>query len=169
MASKRPILKAIEWAKLAERVPEGQKPKLASFRAKSDGYLRRVMANPEQAPKIDWAYYKKWVPIPGMVDTFQKQYESLQIPIPADTLTSSIDAQESQVKDAIAKFKSESNARIKSFKEEADRIAALLPYEQMTMEDFAEAHPELALDRTPRPTNKLFVRLLCAEVSYCCS
>uniref|UniRef100_A0A0A9WLZ3 ATP synthase subunit d, mitochondrial n=1 Tax=Lygus hesperus TaxID=30085 RepID=A0A0A9WLZ3_LYGHE len=152
MAAKRPVLKAIEWSKLAERVPEAQKARLTAFRVKSDGYLRRMMANPEQPPKIDWAFYKKMVPIPGMVDTFQKQYESLQIPIPADTLTSSIDAQESQIKDAIAKFKAESNIRIKSYKEEADRISSLLPYEQMTMEDFAEAHPDQALDVQNKPT-----------------
>ncbi|CAB0004765.1 unnamed protein product, partial [Nesidiocoris tenuis] len=113
---------------------------------------RRVSANPENAPKLDWAYYKKNVPIPGLVDAFQKQYESLQIPVPADTLTSTIDSQEKEIRDAVAKFKAESDERIVKMKAEVTRIQGLLPYEQMTMEDFAEAHPEEALDPINRPT-----------------
>ncbi|BET03013.1 ATP synthase [Nesidiocoris tenuis] len=152
MAAKRPIIKAIEWTKIAERVSDAQKSKFVAFRVKSDGYLRRVSANPENAPKLDWAYYKKNVPIPGLVDAFQKQYESLQIPVPADTLTSTIDSQEKEIRDAVAKFKAESDERIVKMKAEVTRIQGLLPYEQMTMEDFAEAHPEEALDPINRPT-----------------
>lgn len=71
------------------------------------------MAFPEKPPAIDWALYKKHVPIPGMVDTFQKQYEALKVPFPADTVTSKIVEQEQNVKAEIAQFKSESEARIK--------------------------------------------------------
>lgn len=55
------------------------------------------MANPENPPKIDWEFYKAKVPVPGMVDTFQKKYETLQIPYPQDTVSSLIDAQEKEV------------------------------------------------------------------------
>jgi ATP synthase D chain, mitochondrial (ATP5H) len=51
------------------------------------------MANPEAAPKIDWSYYKSRVAVAGMVDNFQKQYESLKIPYPADTVTPLVEAQ----------------------------------------------------------------------------
>jgi F-type H+-transporting ATPase subunit d len=54
------------------------------------------LANPEAAPKIDWAYYKTRVAVPGMVETFQKQYEALKIPYPADTVTSQVEAQEKE-------------------------------------------------------------------------
>jgi F-type H+-transporting ATPase subunit d len=50
------------------------------------------MANPEAAPKIDWSYYKSRVAVPGMVDNFQKQYEALKIPYPADTVTPQVEA-----------------------------------------------------------------------------
>ena len=53
-----------------------------------------MMANPENPPKLDWAYYKKFVPIPSMVDNFQKQYESLKVPYPPDTASHLVDAQE---------------------------------------------------------------------------
>lgn len=70
------------------------------------------MANPPEPPKINWALYKNAVPVPGMVDNFQKQYESLKVPYPADTQSAQIDAQWAEVKKAIDAFISESNASI---------------------------------------------------------
>lgn len=52
------------------------------------------MAFPEQPPKIDWAMYKSKVPLPAMVDEFQKKYEAFKIPLPDDTVSASIDAEE---------------------------------------------------------------------------
>lgn len=72
----------------------------------------RVLAQPEKAPAIDWAYYKQRVPVAGMVDEFQKQYTALNIPYPPDTVSGQIDAQEKEFKSDIEKFKVESNARI---------------------------------------------------------
>lgn len=71
-----------------------------------------MMANPAEPPKINWALYKQSVPIPGMVDTFQKQYESLKVPYPADTLTAQVEAQWNEVKKAIENFVQQSNATI---------------------------------------------------------
>ncbi|KAK9502545.1 hypothetical protein O3M35_011305 [Rhynocoris fuscipes] len=153
MAGRRVALKPIEWAKIAERVPEAQKPKFLAFRAKSDSYLRRMNANPENPPQIDWAYYKKTVPIPGMVDTFQKQYESLTIPYPPDTVSSQIDAQEQQIKKDIEAFKAASNSKIAKYQKDIEFYRGLLPYDQMTLEDFRDAHPEMALDPINNPKN----------------
>lgn len=52
-----------------------------------------MLANPEVSPKIDWAYYKSRVAVAGMVDNFQKQYDALKIPYPADTVTPQVEAQ----------------------------------------------------------------------------
>lgn len=43
MAGRRVAITAIDWAKIAERVPDGQKQKFLAFRAKSDSYLRRLV------------------------------------------------------------------------------------------------------------------------------
>ncbi|MCP6116848.1 hypothetical protein NL387_26535, partial [Klebsiella pneumoniae] len=83
--------------------------------------------------------YKQAVPIPGMVDTFQKQYEALKIPYPADTQTALVESQWNQVKNAIDAFIQESNANIASYQKEINATKALLPYDQMTMEDFYDA------------------------------
>lgn len=73
-----------------------------------------MLANPAEPPKINWAAYKQSVPVAGMVDNFQKQYETLKIPYPTDTLTSKVDAQWAEVKKAIDAFVQQSNAAIAS-------------------------------------------------------
>lgn len=43
MAAKRIAGSSIEWAKIAERVPEAQKARFLQFKAKSETYLRRLV------------------------------------------------------------------------------------------------------------------------------
>ena len=150
--AKRLTQSSINWASLAERVPAEQRVNLTGFKAKSDGYLRRVLANPAEPPKIDWALYKKTVPVQGMVDTFQKQYEALKVPYPADTQSSKVEAQWAEIKKAIDAFVAASNANIAQFEKEIAETKSLLPYDQMTMEDFRDAYPEEALDPVNRPS-----------------
>lgn len=152
MAAKRISQSSINWSALAERVHPTQKNNFIAFKSRSDKYLRGVLANPEQSPKIDWAYYKSRVAVPGLVDTFQKSYEALKVPYPADTLTAQVEAQRKEVLSAIETFKKESEQRIAEYKKELERVKALLPYDQMTLEDFKDAHPDLALDPINRPT-----------------
>lgn len=152
MAAKRISQSSVNWASLAERVPVEQKTNFLAFKSRSDKYLRAVLANPEQSPKIDWAAYKSKVPLAGLVDQFQKSYEALKVPYPADNLSSEVDKLRSQLVGEIAKFKKESDARIASNQSEVERIKSLLPYAEMTMEDFRDAHPELALDPINKPT-----------------
>ncbi|XP_045495686.1 ATP synthase subunit d, mitochondrial [Colias croceus] len=150
--AKRIAQSSINWAALAERVPPNQKANLAAFKLKSDTYLRRVLANPPEAPKINWSQYKAAIAIPGMVDNFQKQYEALKIPYPADTQTSQIEAQWAEIQKEIQAFIKESNANISKYENEIAETKALLPFDQMTMEDFRDAYPELAIDPINKPT-----------------
>ncbi|XP_045460917.1 ATP synthase subunit d, mitochondrial-like [Harmonia axyridis] len=120
--------------------------------AKSDSYLRRASAYPENPPVIDWSLYKSKVPVPGMVEEFQKQYSALKIPYPPDTVSSQIDAVEKEIKADIEAFKKESNANIAQYQKELDHLNSLIPYSEMTMEDFKDAHLDIALDTINRPT-----------------
>jgi F-type H+-transporting ATPase subunit d len=110
------------------------------------------LSNPETAPKLDWAYYKARVPVAGMVDRFQKEYDGLKIAYPVDTISAQIDAQTEEVKKEISEFKKTSEQRIGAYAAQIAALEAMLPYDQMTMEDFADAHPELALDPLNKPT-----------------
>lgn len=152
MASRRISQSAVNWAAIAERVPPAQRIQFNAFKSRSDKYLRAVLANPEQAPKIDWAVYKKNVAVAGMVDNFQKQYESLKIPYPADNVSSQVDAQAKEVDGEIQKFVAESNTRIEQYKKELAHLNSLLPFNQMTMEDFRDSYPNEALDPINKPT-----------------
>uniref|UniRef100_A0A0K8TNX3 ATP synthase subunit d, mitochondrial n=1 Tax=Tabanus bromius TaxID=304241 RepID=A0A0K8TNX3_TABBR len=152
MATKRIVQSAVNWAAIAERVPANQKPQFMAFKSKSDQFLRSVLANPETPPKIDWAYYKNNVAVAGLVDNFQKQYDALKIPRPADTVTSKIEEEEKATKSEIASYVQKSNDRIVGFQKNIDHLKSLLPYDQMTMEDYRDAFPEDALDPINRPT-----------------
>lgn len=152
MAARRISQSSINWSALAERVPPTQKNNFIAFKARSDKYLRSVLANPDQSPKIDWAYYKNRVAVPGLVDSFQKSYEALKVPYPADNLTAQVEAQRKEILSDIEAFKRESEQRIAEHKKELERIKSLLPYDQMTLEDFKDAHPDLALDPINKPT-----------------
>lgn len=111
-----------------------------------------VLANPENPPKIDWEAYKKVVPVAGMVDNFQKQYEALKVPYPADSLTAQVDQQKQVVVKEIEQFVSSSQSRIAEHEKAIAHLKSLLPYSQMTMEDYRDAFPEQALDPINRPT-----------------
>lgn len=152
MAARRIAQSSVNWAALAERVPPNQKANLAVFKSMSDKYLRSVIVNPEEPPKLDWAHYQKTVPIAGMVEKFQKAYEALSIPYPADTVTSQVEAQEKQVREDIAKFVKESESRIAEYQTQISHLKALLPFDQMTMEDYRDAFPDKALDPINRPS-----------------
>ncbi|XP_066155082.1 ATP synthase subunit d, mitochondrial [Euwallacea fornicatus] len=152
MASKRIAQSAVNWAAISERVPEHQRANFLAFKAKSDGYLRRVMALPESAPVINWDFYKQRVPVAGMVEEFQKKYSAVTIPFPPDTVSSQIDSQEKEIKADIEKFKADSNAKITQYKKELAHINSLLPYDQMTMEDYKDAFSNEALDPLNKPT-----------------
>lgn len=152
MAARRLAQSSINWSALAERVPPNQKANFALFKSKSDVYMRAVLANPENAPQINWAHYKNLVPIAGLVDNFQKQYEALKVPYPADNVTPQIEAQAKETKAEIENFKKSSEARISQLQKESDHLKSLLPFDQMTMEDYRESFPDLALDPVNRPS-----------------
>ncbi|XP_055388321.1 ATP synthase subunit d, mitochondrial [Condylostylus longicornis] len=152
MAARRITASSINWSSLAERVPPNQKSNFQAFKSKSDVYLRSVIANPEEAPKIDWAYYKKLIPIPGLVDKFQSSYDALKVPYPTENLTPQIEVQAKETKAEIERFIKSSNDRITEYNKKIAHLKSLLPYDQMTMEDYREAFPDEALDPINRPT-----------------
>ncbi|XP_012219302.1 ATP synthase subunit d, mitochondrial [Linepithema humile] len=147
----RKAIKSINWAALAEKIPQSEKPAFATFKAKSDQHLRRMVANPETPPKIDWTYYKKNVPIVGLVDKFQKEYDAFKVPYPADKYTSLVEAKEKEVLVEIEQFIKKSNERIAAATQEAERVKNLLPFSDMTMEDFRVSFPDEAIN-TDKPT-----------------
>jgi len=152
MAAKRITQSAINWTAFAERVPDNQRIFFNALKARSDNYLRRVLSNPETAPKLDFSAYKAKIPIAGLAESFQKQYEALKVPYPADKLTADVNAQEKSAEQDVKNFIADSNKKIAEHKDQLGNWDKVLPYEEMTMEDFKNAFPEQALDPINRPT-----------------
>ena len=46
-----------------------------------------MLSLPEKPEPIDWDRYRKLISTPGLVDSYQKQYESLTVPYPKDVDT----------------------------------------------------------------------------------
>jgi len=164
MAARRIANSSINWTAFAERIPESQRPQFLAFKAKSDGYLRRVNANPAEPPKLDFSAYKGKVAIPGLVETFQKQYEALKIPYPTENLTPKIEGQKTEMAAKIKAFVAESNDRIKNYHAQVAEFDKIIPYEEMTMQEFAEYHPELVVDTVNNPT--LWPHVAEAQIGY---
>lgn len=152
MSAKRIASSAVNWSAIAERVHPSQRISFNNFKSKSDKYLRSVQANPEQSPKIDWAFYKSKVAVPGLVDAFQKNYDALKVAYPADNVTATVTVQAKQVASDVEQFKHASKARIAEHQSAIEHLKSLLPFDQMTMEDYRDAYPDLALDTENRPT-----------------
>ncbi|KAH0947456.1 hypothetical protein HN011_006433 [Eciton burchellii] len=139
----RRAIKSINWTALVERIPETERTAYAAFKAKSDEYLRRMNAHPESPPKIDWAYYKKNISVSGLVDKFQKEYESFKVPYPVDNYTSQIETQEKEMLVQIEQFIKDSNERIANITKEIEKMKAMLPFSEMTIEDFQKEYPDV--------------------------
>jgi len=152
MAAKRISQSAINWTAIAERVPENQKIFFNSLKGKSDGYLRRVLSNPESPPKLDFAAYKDKIAIPGLVESFQKQYEAFKVSYPTENVSPQVDAQRKEFAETIKNFKAESNKRIQDYNAQLAKWDDILPYEDMTLEDYKDSFPEVAYDPVNRPT-----------------
>ncbi|XP_045616309.1 ATP synthase subunit d, mitochondrial [Procambarus clarkii] len=146
MAARRIAASSIDWAAFAARVPEGQKAMFNAFKGKSDTYLRRVLSLPETIPKIQFAAYQARIDVPGMVDNFKKQYEALEVPYPADTVSGQITEIEKQAAAETEVFVKQSEARIVKLKEELVKWENMVPFEQMTMEEYAEQFPDEAIN-----------------------
>ncbi|XP_049901095.1 ATP synthase subunit d, mitochondrial isoform X2 [Epinephelus moara] len=130
MAGRRVALKAIDWLVFAERVPPNQRSMFNALKTRSDAIAAKLSALPETPAAIDWSYYKTAVAKAGMVDDFEKKFKALQIPEPADTQTSAINAQEAEA---------------------LEQLKSMIPFDQMTIEDLNQAFPETMLDKAKYP------------------
>ena len=59
--------------------------------------LSSLNSYPEKPHAINWDFYRKTVAVPGLVDSFQKQYEAMSVPYPKDTMSASIDKREREM------------------------------------------------------------------------
>jgi len=142
MAAKRVTTTAVNWAEFATKIPAANKGAFAALKTKQDGYLRAVNQLPESLPAIDFASYKGRISA-AMVDDFEKKYTALDIPYPKDTAQAEIAAEDAKQKAAYDKFVAESATRVGAVTEELAKWEAMMPIEDMNLEEAAAAVPHL--------------------------
>lgn len=108
--------------------------------------IYRVNSYPENPPAIDWEFYRKRIATSGMVNEFEKAYKAIKVPFPTETRMAEIDAQEKVVEQNIQTFIKESNERISNYQKQLDSLKAIIPFEEMTMEDFMDAFPQYSIN-----------------------
>ncbi|XP_051939545.1 ATP synthase subunit d, mitochondrial [Hippocampus zosterae] len=151
MAGRRLALKAIDWVAFAERVPPNQKGMFNALKTRSDAISAKLSSLPESPVAIDWSYYKSAVAKAGMVDEFEKKFNALKIPAPADMQTSAINAQEAEAEKDAQAYVEASKARIAQYETELDKFKNMIPFDQMTIEDLNNTFPETKLDTVKYP------------------
>ncbi|XP_048344120.1 ATP synthase subunit d, mitochondrial isoform X2 [Sphaerodactylus townsendi] len=151
MAGRRATLKAIDWMAFAERVPPNQKPMFNALKTRSDALSAKLTTLPESPPAIDWAFYKTAIARPGMVDEFEQKYKAVKVPEPVDNQTAKIEAQEQEANKSAASYTEASKARIVQYEKELRKLKSMIPFDQMTFEDYNEAFPETKLDKEKYP------------------
>lgn len=141
MATRRVGAKVIDWAAFAERVPSNQRSQFNALKTKADALKAKLAAVPEKPPAINWDAYKKTVPVAGLVDKFQKEFEALKVPQPKDTATVTVEGQEKDMDNKVSKFVVESNNRIKQYQDKIAALNNMVPFEDMTLEEYFEMYP----------------------------
>ncbi|GBN46841.1 ATP synthase subunit d, mitochondrial [Araneus ventricosus] len=152
MATKRFVRSAIDWAAFTERVPPSEKIKFQAFKARVDGYTKKLMSYPEKSPSIDFQMYRSRLPNPAMVDEFEKQFNAVKIPYPADKLTPLIDEQEKKVDGDLKIMKEICDLNCQYYNKKLQWWKDMMPFDQMTMDDFKDYFPDPKLDVYETPS-----------------
>ncbi|XP_013868961.1 ATP synthase peripheral stalk subunit d, mitochondrial [Austrofundulus limnaeus] len=151
MAARRLSLKAVDWVAFAERIPPVQRSEFNALKAKSDAISAKLSSLPETPAPINWSYYRSAVAKPGMVDEFEKKFKALKVPEPIDTQTSVIKAQEAESDKSALAYIAESKARVAEYEKQLDKFINMIPFDQMTVEEYHDAFPETRLDKVKYP------------------
>ena len=96
---------------------------------------------------IDWSTYKAKITNKDVVAKLEAAYKAVQVPYPKDTQTQAIDEQEKQATADYQTYVQISKAKIAEAEALAHKFRVMIPYGQMTMEDFSLTFPEWVYSR----------------------
>jgi len=134
---------AVDWTKFYQNCPAFQHDQYRLLKSKSDALVTKVNTLPESLPSIDWNYYKSKIPVPGLVDKFQKQYETYQVPMPKDTAKwdEFINEQETHAAGLYKRFYAASDAMKQTAEEMLATVDKLPSAEEMNCEMMCQYFP----------------------------
>lgn len=106
-----------------------------------------MLSNPEKPADIDWSYYKSNIVNKEVVAQLEAAYKAVQVPYPKDTQSHLIDEEEKRAKADAEAFVLISNDKIKQAEELAEKFRLMIPYGQMTPDDFCLTFPNWVYSR----------------------
>ncbi|XP_034652941.1 nucleolar and coiled-body phosphoprotein 1 [Drosophila subobscura] len=153
--------KLMNMSDILERVPPNQLPQFQMFKKRNEEYRARVRKYPDAMPKIDWEYYRKNVrpEFVSWVNQFEQKYDKLDtlfvnrhVMISTRRYYEEVNKETEELQREICEYKEQSDKRIKALNEQLDILKAMMPYQDMTMEQFCQHRPHLAPDFINKPT-----------------
>ncbi|SPP73454.1 titin [Drosophila guanche] len=153
--------KLMNMSDILVRVPPNQLPQFQMFKKRNEEYRARVRKYPDAMPKIDWDYYRKNVrpEFVSWVKQFEQKYDKLDTlfvnrhaMISTRRYYEEVNKETEEICEKIREYKEESDKRIKALNEQLDILKAMMPYQDMTMEQFCQHRPHLAPDFINKPT-----------------
>ncbi|EDM06578.1 rCG33654, isoform CRA_b [Rattus norvegicus] len=127
MAGRKLALKTIDWVSFVEIMPQNQKAIGNALKSWNETFHTRLASLSEKPPAIDWAYYRANVDKPGLVDDFKNKVKNC------------------------AQFVTGSQARVREYEKQLEKIKNMIPFDQMTIDDLNEVFPETKLDKRKYP------------------
>ncbi|CAI8053209.1 ATP synthase subunit d, mitochondrial [Geodia barretti] len=133
----------VDWARMAGRISEEGRARFSQLRGRYEACKTSLNSYPEKPQPINWDHYRQNIAIPGLVESFQKQYGGLSVPHPKDTTSASIDKREREVEVIVQETLAKSKEKMKEWQEELAALKAQKPFEDMTIQEYLEDKPEL--------------------------
>ncbi|XP_033252270.1 uncharacterized protein LOC117191543 [Drosophila miranda] len=149
--TRAPKQQLMNMADMLQRVPPNQLPQFQMFKRRNEEYKRRVNKYPDSMPKIDWKYYRNSVRPEFMswVSQFEQEYDKLDtLFVNRHAMISSrryfeeVNKEAEEMQREICEYKEESDKRIGELNKQPDILKAMMPYEDMTMEEFCQQRPD---------------------------
>jgi len=151
------MAKSIDWAKLGwcmtQNVQVGSSSvsmfanggaRFGQFKSASDAVMAAYTGANKRATSIDFEEYKKALPSQAKwVADMEAQYKATNVPKPVDTLSESINADDSRVVAAVEASEKALEAAASDATRELATLKKLPPARQMTWADVYRAFPEL--------------------------
>eukprot|EP00794_Sanderia_malayensis_P009094 gene9094-10064_t len=143
MAGRKLGQAVVDWVALSAKVPAVAKSDFNVFRARFENLRSALSAIPESPSPIDWDYYKKHVNKSSLIESFEKQYSSLNVPYPVDKDSVKIKAHKQEMEAEIKNEIKEAHTRAAELETELKKVLEEKPFEDMTVHEFLADKPEL--------------------------
>merc|ERR1711860_435562 len=113
---------AVDWTKLASKIPKSMTAEFNAFRTKHETIRGNLNMLPEKAAPVNFEYYLANVKNQALVEKFQAMYAAVEVPYPEDTESAKI-----------AENQATTVAKIKAMK----------PFEEITTAEIMASNPHI--------------------------